>query len=509
MGTRRLKCVAAVSAALTLAYCGSNDVTPNPPTTPVPGVSSAVTFSFDLGVVDPATHKYYVTDRTNKAIDTWDPATGLVTQFKNSGYGGCNSGGNTGGSTNVPYIPMPGCLSIPNTGIFFPNPTSLGGNGTAVFVAGTLVTNNDLDGPDGLDIVGGALYAGDVNHLWVINKAAGTVAGSVAIPNTGLKQGFRSDEGCFDATHHLYAIALTGDPNTPLYTVLDTTGAEDGVGIPTVLGFVLMNGPDSAPAGGLEACAFDTRATTVGAGNTMGMMWLNNDGSTTNGHGEMDGIPIEDLVAMRTTPLAGNKMVVFQGLAAGPFVQFNSASTAAAQCVLGGGGGCGPTLPKVYPLPANCDPTGLALGPATGSQVGAMCRPVAGLRMDFVILDGTAATNATAVPANIVATVAGGGGGDQITYDATSKKWYLGTSRHTPNGISCAGGTAVTCPLTPAIGVVDGTTFALSFMSSGNNSHSIAVDGPAGRVFSPFTNSSASGGGQLFPGGGLLIFPTQ
>jgi hypothetical protein len=459
----------------------------------VPGVSSAVTFSFDLGVVDPVTHKYYVTDRTNKAIDVWDPATGAVTQFKNSGYAGCFSAGTTGGSTNTPYIPMAGCLNITTTGIIFPN-SAPGSSGIPVFATGTLVTNNDLDGPDGLDIVGNALYVGDVNHLWVVNKTTGATVGSIAIPNTGLKQGFRSDEGCWDSVNHLYAIALTGDPNTPLYTILNTTGAEDGVGLPTVIGFVLMNDSTGAPSGGLEACAFETRGFALGTG----FMYLNNDGSTTNQHGEMDGIPIADLLAMKT--LGANKKVVF----AGPLTataDFNASTTSAPACRLGDGSAtCGSTAVQVFALPALCDPTGLALGPTTGI-VGAMCRPgTLGTRMDFQIVNTLT---------SITTTVAGAGGGDQITYDATSKKWYLGDSRHTPSGTSCGAGTAVTCPLTPAIGVVDGTTFALSFIASGNNSHSIAVDGPAGRVFSPFTNSSASGGGQAFPNGGLNLFSTQ
>ena len=492
MQRRYLTYAAAIASVLGLTYCSSGSVDRQPGVAvAVPGVSSAVTYSFDLGVVDPVTHKYYVTDRTNKAIDVFDPATGVVTQFKNSGYGGCNSGGTAGGSTNTPYVPMAGCVNITTTGIIFPN-SAPGSSGIPVFATGTLVTNNDLDGPDGLDIVGSTLYVGDVNHLWVVNRTTGATVGSVAIPNTGLKQGFRSDEGCFDPVNHLYAIALTGDPNTPLYTILDTTAAETGAALPTILGFVLMNGPDNAPSGGLEACAFDSAG---------GFMYLNNDGSTANPNGEMDAIPIADLIAMRTTPLGGSKMVVFQGSAAGPFVQFNSAATAAGICALGSGGSCGTVAPKVFPLPALCDPTGLALGP--GTDVGAMCRPgTLGHSLDFVILNRT--TGAT------VQVVTGAGGGDQITYDATSNKWYLGDSRQTANSLSCGAGTAVTCPLTPQVVVVDGTSHAIvARIASGNNSHSIAVDGPRQTVYSPFTNSSASGGGAAFPNGGLNLFSTQ
>src|SRR5258708_12058284 len=67
---------AAASAALILVNCsGTVDQIPNPTTSvkpaaslTVPGITSAVTYSFDLGAYDPATNTYYVTDRTNKSI---------------------------------------------------------------------------------------------------------------------------------------------------------------------------------------------------------------------------------------------------------------------------------------------------------------------------------------------------------------------------------------------------------------------------------------------------------
>src|SRR4029077_9843415 len=138
------------------------------------------------------------------------------------------------------------------------------------------------------------------------------------------------------------------------------------------------------------------------------------------------------------------------------------------------------------------------------TDVGAMCRPgTIGHRMDFVIVTAPATAPVSTV-------VAGAGGGDQITYDATSKKWYLADSRQTANSLSCGAGTAVTCPLTPQVVVVDGTSHAIvARLASGNNSHSIAVDGPRHTVYSPFTNSSASGGGAAFPNGGLNLFSTQ
>jgi len=138
-----------------------------------------------------------------------------------------------------------------------------------------------------------------------------------------------------------------------------------------------------------------------------------------------------------------------------------------------------------------------------------MCRPGAG-SLDFIIMDRTAPTNLTTVPNNIVATVVGAGGGDQIVYDPTSNKWYLGDSRQTANGQSCGAGTA-TCPLTPKVGVVNAAApyNIVAMIPSGNNSHSIAVDSALGKVISPFTNPNATGGGALFPNGGINIYKTR
>ena len=91
---RDLVCGTAVAGLVLLSGCGSSS---NPGTgtgltagiLAVPGISSAVTYSFDLGAYDSATGKYYVTDRTNKSIDVVDTRNGLaVTQFK-PGFAGC------------------------------------------------------------------------------------------------------------------------------------------------------------------------------------------------------------------------------------------------------------------------------------------------------------------------------------------------------------------------------------------------------------------------------------
>ena len=425
-------------ALLVLAGCGGGSsggsTSQAPPTNPVqiavPGVTSANTYSFDLGAVDTATNTYYVTNRTSKSIDVVDIASlTFKAQFK-PGFAGC---------FNAKGVPEPTCNTV---------------NGVSI--------NNDASGPDGLDVVGANLYVGDVNKLWVLDKTTGASMSSVAIPSN--PSGLRADEGCFDAVHNIYAISTPGD-NNPFMTFFDTTVAA----APKVIAKVVMNSSDGSASGGLEACAFDA---------TTGLFFVNNDASDTAPNGEMDGIPVAAILALKPSAPAT------VGAGAGGW---KAAITGA----------------KVFALPALCDPTGIAVGP--NNEIGAMCRPgTVGTRLDFVILNKL--TGAT------VAVVAGAGGGDQITYDAASNRWYLANSRATADGKSCGGGTAA-CVLTPKLVSVDGTSHAiLKSLNAGNNAHSVAVGG--GYVFGPFNKPTATGGGAGIDlngagSGGILAMPTS
>jgi hypothetical protein len=402
---------------------------------PVPGVTSANQYSFDLGTVDAASGTYYVTNRTSKSVDVIDIASlSVKSQFK-PGFAGCFN----------------------SNGVF---EASCGTVGTATI-------NNDASGPDGLDVVGANLYVGDVNKLWVLNKSTGAVLSTVAIPSS--PTGLRADEGCFDPVDNIYAISTPGD-SAPFMTFLDASNPN----APTVIAKLVMNNPDhttavASPSGGLEACVFD---------KTTSAFFVNNDGSTANPHGEMDSIPVAAIIALKGTA-----------------PQTVGTANGGWQAAIAGN--------KVFQLPALCDPTGIAVGP--GNDIGAMCRPATvGTPLNFVILDRT--NGAT------IKTVAGAGGGDQITYDAETKRWYLADSRATANGLSCGAGSAG-CVLTPKLTVVDGATRAVvSSLSTGNNAHSIAVGG--GYAFSPYTKPSATGGGAGFDtsgagSGGILAASTS
>jgi hypothetical protein len=415
----------------------------------VPGISSTTTYSFDLGAYDPASNKYYVTDRTNKSIDVVDLNNGMaVSQFK-PGFTGCAGEERltplVAVGTGVQNVPIATCAS------------------TAAGVFPALTVVNDQSGPDGVDVVtvtglvnpGNYLYAGDVGNVFILNRATGALVKKLAT----LTPTLRADEGCYDPVDQIYAIATPGAAN-PYMTFIDATTQ-------LIIAHVIMDQPAGTPSGGLEACVFDAKTGVGGAG----VFYVNNDGSTAFSNGEMDGIPAAAIIALKPGSAATQ-------------VQFTTLAGRTMWSLMTGINGL-------------CDPTGIALGP--GTDIGAMCRQGVGLQLTFQILNRTTGAVVTSINA---------GGGDQITYDAGSNNWFLATSRWTPSGNSCGGGSAA-CPLTPMLTVVNGSSRTVSArVPSGNNSHSVFTGG--GFVFSPFTNGpSATAGGVGFPNGGIAVFFTQ
>ena len=385
-----------------------------------------VSYSFDLGATDAATGgRYYVTDRTNKSIDVVDASSNtVVAQFQN-GFAGCKLAPNGASS--------PSCLAV-----------------------GGVAVNNDASGPDGLDVVGANLFAGDVNALWVIDKTSGATVKKIGIGGTS---GLRADEGCYDKVDNIYALSSPGE-NPPFMTIVDAANFN-------VLATLYFQ------SAGLEACVYDA---------TTGNFFVNNDGSNANPRGELSGYSASTFNALKASATA-----------TGPGTQYKFPDAALAG-VAASPGVTFPGTTVAYALGA-CDPTGLALGP--GTDIGAMCRQGnVGEALTFQILNRTTG--------GVVATVAAGGG-DQIAYDATTNHWFLADSRWTASGNSCAGGSA-SCPLTPVLAVVDGASrTVLARVANGNNAHSVAVLAGT-KVFTPFTAPSATGGGAAFANGGINIF---
>jgi hypothetical protein len=386
-----MQCLAAVAI---LAGCGSsNDNSSSAPrllgTTAITGVGTGTNFGFDIGMV--SGNRYYLTDRNNAAVDVFDTATSsLVAQIK--------------------------------------------GSGTNAF-AGSRTTNgavdNSISGPNGIYLVGNLLYVGDVNSVKIVDPASQQVIKTIQVGT----QGKRADEGCVDAAHNLFIIA-TPEADTPYLTVINTVTQ-------SVVGTITFADASGTPSAGLEACEYDA------AGDTL---YINNDGTTANPHGEFVAMPGASIRA-----IPGSSTVNYTRLAG----------------------------VRIY-SEGNCDPTGLALGP--GNEVAVGCREATtGAPLLVQIMDKT--------NGRIIASV-NAGGGDEIVYDASTNRYYNAASRWTASGNAAANGScSAASPCTPVLAIIDANTHAVvTRLQSGNNAHSVAIDPTTGKAFVPASSGASPAG---------------
>lgn len=292
--------------------------------------------------------------------------------------------------------------------------------------------NNGVSGPDGINQVGNLLYVGDVNSVKIIDPASDTIVKTIQVGT----QNVRADEGCVDPTHHLFFIASPeGAP--PFVTVIDTNTQ-------AVVGNIEFTDPQGAATAGLEECQYDTASDTF---------YINNDGTTTNPHGELIKIPGTSI----------------RGIAAGATVNYTT---------LAGEVG--------YPL-GDCDPTGLALGP--GTDIAANCREgTAGSPLLVQILNRSTGAIVASVPA---------GGGDQLEYESGQNRYYTAASRWTASGNSSGGSCVLNgvAMCTPRLIVIDAASrTVIARVNSGNNAHSVAVDPATGIVYMPVSSDTKPAG---------------
>ena len=157
------------------------------------------------------------------------------------------------------------------------------------------------------------------------------------------------------------------------------------------------------------------------------------------------------------------------------------------------------------------------MGP--GTDIIAGCRPAnAGDPLIALILNRTNGA--------IVATVAGGGGGDQIEYDAATNRYYNAASRWIAGGTNkLGGGCSATNVCSPSITIIDAASRTVALqLPTGNNAHGLAVDGVNKKVFNPISSAATpagcgtckdthyvlpGGGVSDFTNGGVAIFATQ
>jgi hypothetical protein len=227
-----IRATALAAAALSLISCSGGAQPQQIAEIPIPGNPS--TFSFDIGWVDQTGH-YFVTDRTNKALDMFDTTTLAATAV-------------------ITYPILPGFAGI-------------GANG-----------NNDKSGPDGVVGIAGTsiLYVGDVGSVKIVDSSLKQVIKNIPInpPGKSAPSAFRADEGCYDPDDNLMMFAHPGD-SPPFATWINTN-----TGKITQYSFT-----DSI---GLEQCAYDPGTKSF---------YLNNDGTTANPQGEVNVFLASSIVA--------------------------------------------------------------------------------------------------------------------------------------------------------------------------------------------------------------------
>jgi hypothetical protein len=159
----------------------------------IPNVPHTPPWAFDIGWVDPATHTYYLADRTNAAVDVVKVAdnkfVGFLAQHKFRGATG----------------------------------------------------DNDTSGPNGILTVDGELWAGDGDStVKIIDLASGGVVKTISTGGTK-----RADELCFDSRDKLILIANDADA-PPFVTIISTETRE-----------VVDQIPFPEATNGLEQCVWD------------------------------------------------------------------------------------------------------------------------------------------------------------------------------------------------------------------------------------------------------------
>jgi hypothetical protein len=308
--------------------------------------------------------------------------------------------------------------------------------------------DNSISGPNGINAVGNLLFVGDVNSVKVVDPVAQTVLKSITVGTSGK----RADEGCVDAVHGIYMIS-TPEADTPFATFINTTTQ-------AVVAQVTFTDAAGAPSAGLEQCRYDPTTDTF---------FVNNDGTTANPNGELDSMPG---ASIRAIPAGGT---------------VNYTALAGVHAFAEG----------------NCDPTGLALGPGTDIAVG--CREgTTGAPLLVEIFNRTTGAPVASVNA---------GGGDQLEFDSVTNRYYNAASRWTVSGNAGTNGAcSATSFCTPVLQIIDAATHqVVTRVPTGNNAHSVAVDGVTLHAFVPVSSgvSPAGCGTCANEPAGLMTFATR
>ena len=227
--------VVTLAAAWSVISCG-NGVSPPRQIGEIAIPNNPAKFVWDISYVDSG--RYYIADRTNKALSVFD----------------------TNNYSTIAVVP--GFFGVAKNG------------------------SPDESGPDGVLGVPGSnlIFVGDVASVKIVDMAANPPAIiktiSINPPGATKPSKFRADEGCYDPDDKLMLFAHPGD-DIPFMTWISTETQSIVAQLATT---------DNST--GLEQCVYDSGTKSF---------YINNDGTDTNPQGEVDVIPAASVVAKNPT----------------------------------------------------------------------------------------------------------------------------------------------------------------------------------------------------------------
>jgi hypothetical protein len=249
-------------------------------------ITGAPLNSFDISWVDPEVHAYFLSDRSNSAVDVIDTSSKTQSKLAAGQFAG-----------NVPSCPASNACNGPNGVLSFNN------NGVEQVWAG--------DGPRAGCTARQPLASATTtcSTVKVIDFATGTVVHN--IPTGGQ---YRADELCYDRVDHLIQIA--NDADSPPYINFIPTEGPNAYKVVKQIAFDGKAGDGPNATNGIEQCQWNERT---------GMIYLNVPEVNGSGNDTADGqtlvIDPRKMEIVRTFDIPVGECAGPQGMALGPAPQ--------------------------------------------------------------------------------------------------------------------------------------------------------------------------------------------
>jgi hypothetical protein len=391
---------------------------------------------FDLGLVDTANHRYYVTDRSQATVLVYDTLT------------------------DTPSVIGPAVPSVGQIGFGFTGAICCAANRAANF--------NPLTGPNAAIVTPGAQGLGTTKFglVWVsdgdstVKLFDGATGAMVSKVVTGVSANFgpggvdecirtgdsacgdfRADEASFDPKDNILLVS-NGDPGVPFATLIDTTNPTCG-GLPpgnSCVKFQIFF-DSTAPPGPIPCSTYSTSGVLGAISQT-----TQSCARAPGGQGGIGGSAFN--------PTTGRFLVANTQ---------NTSNPADSEITE-----IDPKTGKVtndFQLAGlGCQPSFIVIGPPPNVLVA--CENFAGpitFRPSEIVINGTTG--------KIIKIITQVGGVDQAAFNPTDNRYYV-AARDNPTG--------------PVLGVIDAVTNTwLQNVSTGSNAHSVAADPTTSHIFVP------------------------